>query len=98
VSEPRSHEQVATAASSAAEEQLGEDDAGSTGYVTLEAVGLTLIGVLVNIGVTIGIAIHGAWFVRVGVGVAAPLLLALAIKATHARAGAMKRLADWLTH
>ena len=75
-----------------------DDDAGSTGYVTLEAVGLTLIGVLVNIGVTVAIGIHGAWFVRVGAGIAAPALLALAIKATHARHGAMKRLADWLTH
>jgi len=36
--------------------------------------------------------------VRVGAGIAAPVLLAIGIKATHARHGAMKRLADWLTH
>jgi len=72
--------------------------AGSTGYVTREAIGLTLIGVLVNIGVTVGLAVNAAWYVSVGAGLAAPIVLVVLLKATHHHVGAMKRLADWLTH
>jgi hypothetical protein len=72
--------------------------AGSTGYVTREAIGLTLIGVLVNIGVTVGLAVSGAWYVSVGTGIAAPVVLVVVLKLSHHHIGAMKRLADWLTH
>ena len=74
------------------------EPAGSTGYVALEAVGLTLLGVLVNLGVMVGLAVKGPWFVRVAAGLAAPLALTLLIKSAHSRVGAMKHLADWLTH
>jgi hypothetical protein len=72
--------------------------AGSTGYVTREAIGLTLIGVLVDIGVTVGLAVSGAWYVSVAAGISAPILLVVLLKLAHHRIGAMKRLADWLTH
>ena len=72
--------------------------AGSTGYVTREAIGLTLIGVLVNIGVTVALAVDAAWYVCVGAGIAAPIILVVLLKVAHHHVGAMKRLADWLTH
>ncbi|MFL5912117.1 MAG: hypothetical protein ACJ768_16275 [Gaiellaceae bacterium] len=75
-----------------------EHGAGSTGYVTREAIGLTLIGVLVNIGVTVGLAVNAAWWVSVCAGIAAPVVLVVLLKASHHHIGAMKRLADWLTH
>jgi hypothetical protein len=72
--------------------------AGSTGYVTREAIGLTLIGVLVNIGVTVGLAVNAVWYVSLSAGIAAPVVLVVALKLAHHHIGAMKRLADWLTH
>lgn len=65
--------------------------------VTLTAAGLTLLGVIVSIGVTVGLGIDGAWWLRLGVGVASSAaLVALAAWATSTGRGALARFANWV--
>ena len=59
--------------------------------------GLTLLGVLLSIGVTVGIGISAAWWVRVLVGVAVTSLLAVVVKlGTRSGRGPLARVANWI--
>ena len=58
--------------------------------------GITLLGVLLSIGITVGFGISGAWYVRVLAGVAATALLVVVVKlGTSAGHGPVARLARW---
>ena len=58
--------------------------------------GVTLLGVLLSIGVTVGIGISGQWWLRVSVGAAATLALVVVVKlATRSGRGPLARLAQW---
>ncbi len=65
--------------------------------VTLKATGITLIGVLASIGVTIGFGIKADWWIRVTAGLAATLALGAIVKAASgSRRGPLTRLANWI--
>lgn len=70
---------------------------GSTSRsVTLTATGVTLLGVLLSIGVTVGMGIAGPWWVRTVAGVASTVALIATVKlATRAGRGPLAQLANW---
>jgi hypothetical protein len=70
---------------------------GSTNRsVTLTATGVTLLGVLLSIGVTVGMGISGPWWARTAVGLASTVALIATVKmATRAGRGPLARLATW---
>ncbi len=64
--------------------------------MTLTAAGVTLLGVLLSIGVTIGIGLKGPWWLRVGAGLASTVVLVAIVKATtRTGRGPLARLANW---
>ena len=73
----------------------GGDQRSSTA-VTLTAAGVTLLGVLLSIGVTVGLGISGPWWLRAGAGAASTAALILVVKLTtqHGR-WPLARLANW---
>lgn len=59
--------------------------------------GLTLLGVLLSIGVTVGAAVQDRWWIRVLVGVCTTVVLTLIVKlSSDAGRGPLARLADWV--
>ena len=48
--------------------------------------------------VTRALAVDARWYVCVAAGITAPIVLVVVLKLAHQHVGAMKRLADWLTH
>lgn len=77
-------------------------DPGSSGgdrsstSVSLTAAGVTLLGVLLSIGATVGFGLSGPWWLRVGAGVGSTVLLVLVVKATTRQGrGPLARLANW---
>lgn len=64
--------------------------------VTLTAAGVTLLGVLLSIGVTVGLGVSGPWWVRVASGLASTVALVILVKATtRTGRGPLARLANW---
>jgi hypothetical protein len=65
--------------------------------VTLTAAGLTLLGVLLSVGLTVAFGIGGAWWVKVCGGAATSTGLALlAAWTTSTGRGFVARLANWV--
>lgn len=59
--------------------------------------GITLLGVLLSIGVTVGVGIKGPWWVRLAAGVATTVALVVFVKlASDAGRGPLARLANWV--
>lgn len=69
------------------------------GALQLQSVGLTLLGVVLSIGFTVGLGLGGPWWVRLLAGLGTVLLL-VALIGFGARPGRgpIARLAKWLTH
>jgi hypothetical protein len=65
--------------------------------IELESVGLTLLGIILSIGVTVALGVRGAWWLRIlaGVGTVALLLALFGCLARPGR-GPLSRLARWL--
>lgn len=65
--------------------------------ITLTATGITLLGVLLSVGATVGFGIEAVWWVRLlsGVGTSAVLVL-LAAWSTSSGRGVVARLANWV--
>ena len=64
--------------------------------VSLTTGGITLLGVLLSVGVTVGLGISGPWWQRVLAGLATVAVLVLAVKVgTAAGRGPLARLARW---
>lgn len=64
--------------------------------LSLTTGGITLLGVLLSIGTTVGFGVSGPWYVRVLAGVAATAVLIVVVKAgTAAGRGPVARLANW---
>ncbi len=64
--------------------------------LTLTTGGITLLGVLVSVGVTVGFGIDGDWWVRIVAGLGTTLFLILVVKlGTSAGRGPLARLARW---
>lgn len=77
----------------------GGDGSGrrSSRDVTLTAAGLTLLGVLLSVGVTVGMGLEGEWWVRVLAGAASTAGLILVVAWTTSRGrGPVAKLANWL--
>lgn len=71
-------------------------DLRSSTAVTLTAAGVTLLGVLLSIGVTVGFGISGPWWLRLGAGLASTVVLVVVVKlATQHGRGPLARLANW---
>ena len=65
--------------------------------LSLTTGGITLLGVLLSIGVTVGMGLDGAWWVRVLVGLATTLVLSVIVKlGSSAGRGPLARMADWM--
>lgn len=74
----------------------GEGKRSSTD-VTLTAAGLTLLGVLLSVGLTVAFGIGGAWWVKVCVGAATSVGLALlAAWSTSTGRGVVAKVANWV--
>lgn len=69
----------------------------SSRSLSLTTGGITLLGVLLSIGTTVGMGLSGPWWVRVLAGVGTTLLLAVVVKlGTRAGRGPLARLANWI--
>ncbi len=74
----------------------GRSGERSSTAVTLTAAGVTLLGVLLSIGVTVGLGISGPWWLRAGVGVMSTVALVALVKLTTRKGrGPLARLANW---
>ncbi len=73
-------------------EPQGREEARS-----LTAIGITLLGVVLSIGATVGFGITGAWWLRLLAAAAVALGLALAIKlGSTSDRGPLARFAKWI--
>jgi hypothetical protein len=65
--------------------------------LTLTTGGITLLGVLLSVGVSVGFGVSGAWWVRVLAGVATTAGLIVLVKAgTASGRGPLARAANWV--
>ena len=65
--------------------------------LTLTTGGITLLGVLLSVGITVAFGITAAWWVRVLAGVGTIVVLTLGVKfGTAAGRGPLARLARWM--
>jgi hypothetical protein len=74
----------------ASESSSGQD------RLTLQSVGLTLLGVILSIGVTVGFGFPGPWWLRLAAGLGTTVGLVLAVGYLGRRTSALRRLADWI--
>lgn len=64
--------------------------------MTLTATGITLLGVLLSIGVSVALGIEGDWWLRILAGAGSTLLLVVVVKlASRSGRGPLSRLAKW---
>ncbi|HEV2774442.1 MAG TPA: hypothetical protein VGV90_02515 [Solirubrobacteraceae bacterium] len=65
--------------------------------LSLTTGGITLLGVLLSIGVTVGMGLDAAWWARVLAGLATTMVLGVIVKVgSSAGRGPLARLADWM--
>ena len=65
--------------------------------LSLTTGGITLLGVLLSIGVTVGMGVSGDWWVRVLAGVATTLGLSVIVKlGSSAGRGPLARMSNWM--
>ena len=73
------------------------NDERTSRTLSLTTGGITLLGVLLSIGVTVGMGLDAAWWVRVLVGLATTLVLSVIVKVGSAAGrGPLARMADWM--
>ena len=65
--------------------------------LSLTTGGITLLGVLLSIGVTVGMGLDEPWWVRVLVGLATTVVLGVIVKVgSSAGRGPLARMANWM--
>lgn len=75
---------------------MSQDERTST-TLTLTTGGITLLGVLLSVGVSVGFGVTGAWWLRLLVGLLTTLVLVLVVKlGTSAGRGPLARVAHWI--
>lgn len=73
---------------------MDEDRTSRT--LSLTTGGITLLGVLLSVGVSVGFGVKADWWIRVLAGVGTTIALVLAVKlGTSAGRGPLARLARW---
>lgn len=76
---------------------MSQADGRSSRSLNLTTGGITLLGVLLSIGVTVGLGVKGDWWIRVLAGVATTGLLTAIVKlGTSSGRGPLARLANWM--
>ena len=65
--------------------------------LTLQAAGVTLLGVFLSIGVTVAFGLTQAWWIRLLAGVGTTIGLAVGAALLGTRTSLLIRLADWIT-
>jgi hypothetical protein len=71
-------------------------DRSSSQTLTLTTGGITLLGVLLSIGVTVGLGVSGRWWERVAIGLATTVALIVVVKlGTSSGRGPLARFACW---
>jgi hypothetical protein len=74
-----------------------DSTARSSRTLSLTTGGITLLGVLVSVGATVGLGLSGPWWVRAAAGLATTVLLGAAVKlGTRSGRGPLARLALWM--
>ncbi len=69
----------------------------SSRSLSLTTGGLTLLGVLLSIGVTVGFGVKGELWVRIAAGVATTVVLVVLVKlGTDSGRGPIAKLANWV--
>jgi hypothetical protein len=72
-------------------------DNRSAQSLSLTTGGITLLGVLLSVGATVGFGMSGAWWIRLLAGIGTTLGLALVVKfGTKSGHGPVARLAMWV--
>lgn len=66
---------------------------------TLRAMGITLLGVILSVSVTVAFGLDGPWWMRAGAALATAVALVVAIKlgTSQGSHGPVTRAADWIT-
>ncbi len=65
--------------------------------LSLTTGGLTLLGVLLSIGVTVGIGVSAEWYLRLLAGLGTTITLVVVVKlGTSSGRGPIARLANWV--
>ena len=65
--------------------------------LSLEAAGITLIGVIVSIGLTVAFGLKTQLWARVLAGAATSAVLVLLVKVGSSEGAALRRAANWIT-
>ena len=72
-------------------------DTRSSTSLTLTTGGITLLGVLLSVGVSVGFGVTGPWWVRVVAGLGTTAVLMVAVKlGTASGRGPLARAANWI--
>jgi hypothetical protein len=75
---------------------MSDPDVRTSRSISLTTGGITLLGVLLSIGTTVGFGVSGPWYARVVAGLAATAGLVVVVKlGTSAGRGPVARLAHW---
>ena len=75
---------------------MSPSDDRTSRTLSLTTGGITLLGVLLSVGVSVGFGVSGAWWIRVLAGVTTTVVLVLVVKfGTSAGRGPVARLARW---
>ena len=65
--------------------------------LSLTSGGITLLGVLVSVGITVSMGLNAVWWIRILSGLATTLVLVIVVKlGTGAGRGPVARLANWV--
>ena len=65
--------------------------------MSLTTGGITLLGVLLSVGVSVGFGVQGAWWLRVLAGLGTTVVLVLVVKlGTKSGRGPLARMARWI--
>lgn len=66
--------------------------------MSMSAIGLTLVGVAINIGTTVGFGMHGEWWIRLVASIGSTGAILAVTAAASRRMNALRRAARWLTN
>jgi hypothetical protein len=76
---------------------LSSESERTSTTLSLTTGGITLLGVLLSVGVSVGFGVQGAWWLRVLAGLGTTVVLVLVVKlGTRSGRGPLARMARWI--